>query len=309
MSPRKRRLPSLKALLALESVLRTGSVTHAARELSVTHSAISKQLTQLEDWLGMPLFDDRRRKMTPSHKVGTLAYTLTAAFDNIQSALDELNPTPSSSLIIVAPATLAMRWLIPQLPQFTQKSSFLDIRVHPMHSQDSQEQISFDIAISRLNREEISPDKYCGFTEQLSLVIPASIYSENLTKDKLMNLPLLNVRTRDKELEHWLAGIGSDLTKCKKPITYAHFYQAYDAMLAGYGALVVPTFLIKEQLHLGDILEPFPENRIMGSTYIITTNSTSTGIHLIDSFKEWLVISFLKSGLVKNEYHTDIATC
>ena len=56
-----RRLPSLNALRALEAVRETGSVSAAARRLSVSHSAISHQVKQLEAWIGRPVTIRRGR--------------------------------------------------------------------------------------------------------------------------------------------------------------------------------------------------------------------------------------------------------
>ncbi|WP_421227805.1 LysR substrate-binding domain-containing protein [Aeromonas enteropelogenes] len=299
MSPRKRRLPPLKSLLALEGVLRTGSVTQAAAELSVTHSAISKQLSLLEEWLGVPLFEDRRRKMIPVNKVVTFAQVLTTAFDGIQSALDELTPEPSNSLIVIAPATLAMRWLIPRLPQFTRQYSTLDIRVHPMHSQDSQEQLPFDLAITRVETGTPISENDCAFTEQLSLVLSPRLYSDVLSREQLSKLPLLQVMTRNRELERWLAGVGLCLTQCHKSTMHTHLYQAYDAMLAGHGALVVPTFLVEELLYRGDVVEPFPEHRIEGATYVISTSSSLASRAASHDFTPWLITCFQQSGLAQ----------
>ena len=51
-----RRLPSLNALRAFEAAARLGSFTLAARELFVTHAAISRHIRELEDWLAVKLF-------------------------------------------------------------------------------------------------------------------------------------------------------------------------------------------------------------------------------------------------------------
>ena len=58
-----RRLPPLNALKAFESAARQGSFTAAAEALYVTHGAISRQIQQLEDWLGVSLFERRPRGM------------------------------------------------------------------------------------------------------------------------------------------------------------------------------------------------------------------------------------------------------
>ncbi len=49
-------LPPLTALRCFEAAARLGGVTLAARELHVTHSAVSQQIRILEDLMGVALF-------------------------------------------------------------------------------------------------------------------------------------------------------------------------------------------------------------------------------------------------------------
>ena len=51
------RLPPLNPLRAFEAAARHGSVSAAARELNVTHGAVSHQIRALEDNLGIGLFE------------------------------------------------------------------------------------------------------------------------------------------------------------------------------------------------------------------------------------------------------------
>ena len=53
------RIPPIQALLAFEAVARLRSMTQAAAELSVTPSAISHRIRQLESQLGLKLFASR----------------------------------------------------------------------------------------------------------------------------------------------------------------------------------------------------------------------------------------------------------
>jgi LysR family glycine cleavage system transcriptional activator len=48
--------PPIASLRSFEAVARLGSVTQAAKELHVTHSAISQQIKVLEDFIGVKLF-------------------------------------------------------------------------------------------------------------------------------------------------------------------------------------------------------------------------------------------------------------
>lgn len=49
-------IPPITCLRCFESVARLGSVTAAAKELHVTHSAISQQIKVLEEMIGVTLF-------------------------------------------------------------------------------------------------------------------------------------------------------------------------------------------------------------------------------------------------------------
>ena len=53
------RLPPLETLRVFEVACRHGSYTEAARELHVTHSAVSQRIRQLEEELGLTLFERR----------------------------------------------------------------------------------------------------------------------------------------------------------------------------------------------------------------------------------------------------------
>ena len=57
----RRKLPSTGALEAFEAAARHQSFTKAAEELSVTQSAVCRQVAALEGFLAVPLFSRTRR--------------------------------------------------------------------------------------------------------------------------------------------------------------------------------------------------------------------------------------------------------
>lgn len=292
MEQRKRRLPSLKALLFLESVVRNKSVTAAADELSITHSAVSKQLSQLEAWIGQPLFLEKRKGMIPTAEIGRVATVLGNAFDEIQEALDELQPrreTGQPVLRVIAPATLAMRWLIPKLGEFHASAGQIDAMVRPTHTPDNWLEMEFDVAIRRGGAipSNFSPQPL--FVETLSLVAATRVAkSSRRALDNLMQIGLIDVSTRSGELRSWLKAAGLPVGLCRQAIKSPHFYIALDAMFAGRGALVVPTFLVEEPLRRGELVELFPESRIEGPSYQIFVNPASAAVNAATGFVDWI---------------------
>src|SRR2546427_12898918 len=57
------RLPSLDLLQGFEAAARHLSFTKAGEELFLTQSAVSRQIKELEDQLGVPLFHRRHRAL------------------------------------------------------------------------------------------------------------------------------------------------------------------------------------------------------------------------------------------------------
>ncbi|HEY0295819.1 MAG TPA: LysR family transcriptional regulator, partial [Bordetella sp.] len=79
-------LPPLPALRYFEAVARLGSVTSAARELHVTHSAVSQQIKLLEDMMGVPLFVRAARGLTLTEEGRLYALEIRAALRDIETA-------------------------------------------------------------------------------------------------------------------------------------------------------------------------------------------------------------------------------
>jgi LysR family glycine cleavage system transcriptional activator len=81
-----RRLPPLNSLRAFEAVARHQSLSSAAHELCVTHSAVSRHVTKLEQYLGTKLFARDRQRLVLTAQGEAYAARLTCFFDQLQEA-------------------------------------------------------------------------------------------------------------------------------------------------------------------------------------------------------------------------------
>ena len=81
-----RRLPPLGALRAFEAAARLGSFSAAADELSVTHGAVSRQIRNLEDWLGVALFLRLGKRVQLTDAARAYLAGVQSAFDGIAAA-------------------------------------------------------------------------------------------------------------------------------------------------------------------------------------------------------------------------------
>ncbi|MFN3507244.1 MAG: LysR substrate-binding domain-containing protein [Allorhizobium sp.] len=143
------RLPPLNPLRAFEAAARRGSISAAARELSVTHGAISHQIRSLEETLKTALFErgGKRLKLTPQGAL--LLPAVTQAFDGIAAATALMNrPSTSGSLRISCVPALLSLWLVPRLGSFVDR--YPEISVTLTSSNDPNLIYSPDIDIAIL---------------------------------------------------------------------------------------------------------------------------------------------------------------
>ena len=84
------RLP-LTALRSFEAAGRLESFTLAAGELFVSQAAISRQIRELENLIGRPLFERRHRSVSLTVEGRSLLSVLTSAFDMVGDSLEALS--------------------------------------------------------------------------------------------------------------------------------------------------------------------------------------------------------------------------
>jgi DNA-binding transcriptional LysR family regulator len=104
--------PPFSALRALEAATRHRSFTWAARELKITHSAVSQAVRRLEAELGTRLFERRGGAMEPSEAARRLAESYSAAAHQLTEIIRDITgEEPGSKLVVGVPEAMADLWL------------------------------------------------------------------------------------------------------------------------------------------------------------------------------------------------------
>lgn len=122
------RLPALYALRAFEAAARHRSFTLAARELSLTQSAVSRHIRTLEADFACRLFEREGRGLRLTDAGEQLLPGLTAGFTALQRACADLRGS-EGVLRLKAPSTLTVRWLLACLSRFRQAHPTLDVQL------------------------------------------------------------------------------------------------------------------------------------------------------------------------------------
>lgn len=291
------RIPPLPALRAFLAASRAGSYSAAAEELAVTHGAVSRQIQILEEWLGQKLFERSGQRMVPTPHALAFAQEVSEALERIDAAARRFGKGSASMLLRVsAPATFAMRWLIPRLPDFYQRYPGTLIQVQTATTMQLTLAGSFDVAIRR-NPGGNGPASNTHFSavpfmdEWHTLVAAPSLLARcPLRKlDDLRHHTLLDTETRPGFWQQWFNAAGYvDESKLDRQ-RFDHFYVTYSALIDGLGVGVGPMPTLDHDVAAGRLALPFPEIRTAVQRYICLTPAgvPKTAIHRM--FEEWLM--------------------
>lgn len=125
------RIPPFSALRAFEALARLERVTAVAKELHLTHGAISHQIKSLEEELGVPLFHRQARSMTLTEAGRTYAYQVRQILDELAQATSQLRePTSDKTLALTVLPSFAMYWLLPRLADFRMKHPDIHLQLN-----------------------------------------------------------------------------------------------------------------------------------------------------------------------------------
>jgi len=124
-------IPLLPDLAIFVTVIEQGNFTKAAKKLGVTPSAVSRQISRLEEALALKLLQRTTRKLalTESGKI-TFDYCkqMLDAADQAVNASSSMSTTPTGLLRISAPKSLANQVLRPLFVEFSKQ--FPNIKLH-----------------------------------------------------------------------------------------------------------------------------------------------------------------------------------
>jgi len=122
----------LNALRAFAAVYEHGGLRPAGRALDISHSAVSRHVSELEDWLGVPLLEKakstRRTRFTAQGEaLGRAAQT---ALEGLAEAVTQIRESRRvNSVIVATTSSLASRWLLPRLPSLKKAAPWVEVSV------------------------------------------------------------------------------------------------------------------------------------------------------------------------------------
>ena len=121
---------SPRHLVYFEAAARTESFTLAAQELNVQQPAVSMAIKQLEESLGVVLFQRSHRKITLTNAGSRLFSDVTRAFEQLEQSAASIRQSASNDHVTLsASSAFNNYWLLPRIGSFQQKHPDIDLRL------------------------------------------------------------------------------------------------------------------------------------------------------------------------------------
>lgn len=302
----KRRLPPLKALPAFEMAAQHLSFSAAARELNLTHGAISRQMKSLEAHLGVQLFRrlDRRIELTDSG--AALLPAVRSALDMIEASAGRLSVAARRGpLVVSCLPTFMMRWLIPRLYDFNARHPSVDVRLSASSAAVDFAREDVDVAI-RIGAPPWPEgiEAHAFMEEEIGPVCSPALGRRRKLAEiaDLRHHTLLHTETRPDAWSDWLTRSGASGIDAAKGTRFEHFYFLLEAAVSGLGVAVAPHPLVAEDLKLGRLVAPFGFVR-SGRRYCLLHPTEIGSTPKVRTFRSWIEKAGVRQARSKRVPH------
>ncbi len=285
---------------AFMAVARHLNFRAAADELSLTQSAVSRQIQALEDEVGVPLFLRHTRAVELTTAGGQLFQTLTPALERLDATVRMVRQSAGRKTVALTTwASFASMWLIPRLEDFQREHPDIDIRIDTSDNMVDLETSDVDLAL-RSNVQGAQPAKAQRlFGEQLCVVaspwliqsMPPIRAPEDVARFTLIEagdahrLPYFEWIT----WRRWFDIYGIARLEPQRWLYFNYAQQIVQATLAGQGLALARMPLIADGLAHGDLVEVLPGHRLDSPlAYWLIVGPRSSHRPEIQAFCAWL---------------------
>jgi LysR family transcriptional regulator of beta-lactamase len=283
----------LNALRAFEASARHLSFTRAAAELSVTQTAVSAQVKNLEQRLGVPLFRRLPRGLALTDEGLALLPMLSDSFARMGALLERFRGGRLHEVLTVAVVgTFAVGWLMPRLDAFRRSHPFVDLRLLTHNNRVDLAGEGLDGAIrfghGAWHGTEAEPlvdaplSPMCAPALAARLHAPADLARETLLRSY-----------RADEWPRWFDAAGASTPLLRGPVFDSSLAIAA-AAAQGLGVGLLPAAMFAADLREGRLVQPFAVELPLGR-YWLTRLQSRPPSAAWRAFRCWLVAEALVS--------------
>jgi LysR family transcriptional regulator, glycine cleavage system transcriptional activator len=297
----KRRRPrlSLDLLKGFEAAARHLSFTSAAQELSLTQSAVSREIKTLEEQLGQPLFSRVNRGLRLTDAGQALYRAVDEALKLIDEATDRLAmPRGRETLRVTTSVPLASMWLVPKLPRFISLHPDVEVRSVAADQRLDLKRERLDLAIRWAPPGSSVPGGEPLFDAEIFPVCSPTLardrtrplkHPADLAHHVLLDLETVTTRGPWSDWGPWLEAMKLGDLKPASTLRFSHYDQVVQAATDGSGVAIGRNPHNARHLREGLLVAPLGcAARLSFGTYFTLIAPRAAKRRVIQEFVAWM---------------------
>lgn len=301
-----RHIPGLQSLKAFDASARHLNFTRAAAELNVTPAAVSHQIKELEEAIGVPLFQRTSRHMQLTRQGQILKPAIGDALEGLTRALQKLRQVENPTQVrVTASPSIAAKWLVPRIDRFLEEVPGADVRIDV-----SSEPLDFD-------REDIDVAIRFGDGVYPGLVVeklfhdtlfpvcsPALLEGAKPLREPrdLLQFTLIHLDWEAQgavwpNWRMWMLAAGVKDFNDTRGLHFSQTSLAVQAAVDGHGVALGDSTLVADDLASGRLVKPFElslKSPAQFAYHLITRRDTAER-PMTRAFRNWIIAEAAKS--------------
>ena len=259
--------PSSIEMSVFVAAVDAGGFSAAARQMDLTPSAVSKQVSRLETRLGARLLNRSTRRISltaAGREFYDRARAILADIDEAERAVGEASAAPQGTLRVTASISFGQRQIVPLIPEFTAR--FPDVRVEVIFSDRMIDIVEdgVDVAVrvsapsdSALIARRLVPDRriVCAAPDYIRR------HGAPATPDDLARHNALIYSTVYSDAWRFEGPSGTHTVRVSSSFAANSGEAIRDMALGGHGVARLATFLVGPDIKAGRLVELLPDWR------------------------------------------------
>lgn len=284
------RIPPITGLMAFESVARNGSFSKAADELSITQSAVSHRISQLESLLGASLLIRIGHSVSLAPAGKDLLPYVREGLGCLRDGLAKISTEGKPSIKLSLAPAVASNWLIQRLSAFHRKHPDINLEISTTSRNINLRSGEADVAIrcgygrwDGLDAVELIP------LNEIAVCSPAYKKAHPWLRS-LDNLERATLLRHNLVLwENWFSALGMALKTPPAGMSFSAFSLLIASAECSQGVALVFDALVERQIEDGTLVLAVPQSIVSERSYYIVTPTGAPRSEPLQVFIDWLL--------------------
>jgi DNA-binding transcriptional LysR family regulator len=288
------KLPPLSSVRVFEAAAWLGSFKKAAEELNITASAVSHAVQNLEDWLGVALFQRSGGKLGLTEPGAAYAAAVGEALKAVAEATARLPGRRSQGRLAISSAPgFAIRWLLPRLSRFTERYPEIGVDIETSLEPVDLPMEGIDAAI-RLAPGARANASWTRLLDESLVPVCSPLLREKFSGlsglELIAKADLIHMTSISGDWAEWFRIIGAPPSaNLRGGLRVDTANLALDAARRGFGIALGRTPLADAEIESGELVRLFERNVASGWSYWLVTMDADFQSEDVKAFRQWLL--------------------